>query len=558
MIALSRFVWAVALLTLGVLLPAPNPVTAQTAAAAGYEGEVSGRLERILQRERLIIGVRTDYPPWGMIGEGGAIVGLEPDLARDLAARLGVGLELVAVSATNRLQWLEQGRVDLVIATVGDTEERQGISDLLQPHYYASGVRLLAREGSLFSAWGQLRGQTVCFVDGTQFNRTLVERFLVRPLVLAGNREAVLALQNGRCVGWAFDESVLAQLVRAGEVPGYAPHLPAILTTRWTIAVAKGEGTAPLGQIVSDSIADWHRTGAIARAEATWGLPPSGFVARQSTLWSAKDADGALVCQRGADGGFPSECLSDRIALDVSSGIEVPPWAAHLGGWLGLSPDLLFDSYTRSRFAGGLGVTVLLSAVAIVGALVFGVAAGWLDTVLWRRGGVAWLLRLPLQAVFAVARMTPPILQLYMVFFGLGALMASSYAMTPGAFLTAAVVFSAYAGSANALLVAASLRHMQARHPERSLTALLPEATERVSDGLTASCVTIVKAAGLASTIAVTEVISVANTLIAEGGDARTVMNLLLVFYLLFVLGAVWLFGAIRRRLVAHRARAGS
>ena len=351
---------------------------------------------------------------------------------------------------------------------------------------------------------------------------------------------------------------MLAQLVRAGEVPGYEPQLPAILTTPWTIAVARGEGAAPRGRILSDSIADWHRSGTIARAEAGGGLPPTEVVARQSALWAAQDGGGALLCRRDAEGRVPAECLSDRIARSGNGTVAVPPWAAHLGGWLGLSPELLFDSYTRSQLAGGLGVTVLLSAVAIVGALILGVAAGWLDTALWRRGGVALLLRLPLQGFFAVARMTPPILQLYMVFFGLGAMMASSYAITPGAFLTAAVVFSAYAGSANAVLVAHSLRHMQARHPERSLTALLPGATERVFDGLMASCVNIVKAAGMASTIAVAEVISVANTLIAEGGDARTVMNLLLVFYFLFVLAVVWLFGAIRRRLVAHRAEVGS
>ena len=67
-------------------------------------------MEHILQRGRLIVGVKTDYPPWGMVAPDGSIVGLEPDLARDAAERLGVALELVPVTAGNRLQRLIRGR----------------------------------------------------------------------------------------------------------------------------------------------------------------------------------------------------------------------------------------------------------------------------------------------------------------------------------------------------------------------------------------------------------------------------------------------------------------
>ena len=92
------------------------------AAAAEAPG---GRLQRIEERGRLIVGVKADYPPWGMVAPDGSIVGLEADLARDAAERLGVELELVPVTAGNRLQRLEQGQVDLVIATLGDTAERR-------------------------------------------------------------------------------------------------------------------------------------------------------------------------------------------------------------------------------------------------------------------------------------------------------------------------------------------------------------------------------------------------------------------------------------------------
>ena len=57
------------------------------------EDETTELMDLIKARGKLVVGVKTDYPPWGGIDEDAKKVGLEPDLARDLARRLGVGLE---------------------------------------------------------------------------------------------------------------------------------------------------------------------------------------------------------------------------------------------------------------------------------------------------------------------------------------------------------------------------------------------------------------------------------------------------------------------------------
>ena len=63
----------------------------------------SGQLEAIRQRGVLVVGVKTDYPPFGMLSSAAVQEGFEHDLAADLAARLGVQLRTVGVSSTNRL-----------------------------------------------------------------------------------------------------------------------------------------------------------------------------------------------------------------------------------------------------------------------------------------------------------------------------------------------------------------------------------------------------------------------------------------------------------------------
>ena len=104
-----------------------------------------GQLFKIISRGELVVGVKADYPPWGQYNSDGTqLVGLEVDLAKDLAKRLGVDLRLVPVNSRNRLTKVEDGSVDLIIATMGDTSKRREQSGLLLPNYYSSIFKCLS------------------------------------------------------------------------------------------------------------------------------------------------------------------------------------------------------------------------------------------------------------------------------------------------------------------------------------------------------------------------------------------------------------------------------
>src|SRR3546814_15635818 len=100
-------------------------------------------IDDIKKRGKLIVGVKADYAPYGFLDSSGKIVGLEPDLAQDVADVLGVELELVPVVSSNRMQFLEQGKIDLMIATMTDTAERRGVVDMIDPNHYSSGTNTL-------------------------------------------------------------------------------------------------------------------------------------------------------------------------------------------------------------------------------------------------------------------------------------------------------------------------------------------------------------------------------------------------------------------------------
>src|SRR5437870_8908209 len=100
-------------------------------------------LDDIKKKGVLVVGTKADYRPFGFLDPSGKIIGFEADLAGDVAKRLGVKLELLPVVASNRIQFLQQGKIDLMIATMSDTPERRKIVDIVDPVYYGSGTNIM-------------------------------------------------------------------------------------------------------------------------------------------------------------------------------------------------------------------------------------------------------------------------------------------------------------------------------------------------------------------------------------------------------------------------------
>src|SRR3954449_197557 len=135
---------------LGAALPAA-PAAAQT-------------LEKIKQRGVLVVGSKADYKPFGFRDPSGAIVGFEPDIARLVAEKLGVKLELEPVVSSNRMQFLQQGKIDLMIATMNDKPDRRKVVYIVEPSYYSSGVNMLAPKAGKFKDWKDLKDKKVCMI----------------------------------------------------------------------------------------------------------------------------------------------------------------------------------------------------------------------------------------------------------------------------------------------------------------------------------------------------------------------------------------------------------
>jgi len=80
--------------------------------------------EEIKARGKLMVGVLTDYPPFGGTDAQQQPAGYDADVAKLMAKSLGVTLELVPVTGPNRIPYLLTNKVDVLIATFGITAER--------------------------------------------------------------------------------------------------------------------------------------------------------------------------------------------------------------------------------------------------------------------------------------------------------------------------------------------------------------------------------------------------------------------------------------------------
>ncbi len=507
------------------------------------------RLTLIHQRGALIVGVKADYPPFGMRDATGQLVGFEPDLAAELARRLGVDLQLVAVTSTNRLQRLEEGAIDVVIATLGDTAQRRRIATLIEPHYYASGVTVLAPPDTRLSGWADLRGRKVCATQGAYFNREMSQRHLLDLQIFSGTRDTRLALRDGRCIAWLYDDTALANFRRDPDWAEYRTPLPPTLLSPWAVAIAAAESGSPLERAIADGIADAHHSGWLIDAERRWSIEPSRFLADARQLWTQVDAEGRPVCARLTSGEWPIECrYAERLTATEVSGLR------HVGLLVrertGLDLTFVYDAYDRGLFLRGLWLTIQLLVACVIGSLLVGCAGALAAT-----SGVP-LLGGWVRATAMLGRMTPPLLLIYVMFFGVGHLVVTRFGWTVDGFLVAAACLSLYAGCSTVFAILDASAVLERRRPGFALRwNTLPQALRLAYAPVVAILVNVVKATGMASVIAVPELISASTAIVAEHGNAGVMMNVLMIVYFLVVLLVVRIFAGIERRVLQRDPR---
>jgi len=261
-------------------------------ATSAYAAECTNEVwNKVMERGKVVVGVKADYKPWGYRDSDGSIVGMEIDFAQAAADAMGVELETVAVQSSNRMQFLEQGKIDMMIATMSDRADRREIVGIVQPNYYTSGTNIMAPKALGFKEWEDLRGKSVCGKQGAFYNQVVTERYGVEVVAFTGNAEAKQALRDKKCVAWVYDDSSIGSDLSSGEFEDFEMPLASEDDNPWGMAVPLAEKDCVFGNFMSGLTFNLHQSGKLIELEKKWGIQPTTYLTdKQSAYgdWLAK------------------------------------------------------------------------------------------------------------------------------------------------------------------------------------------------------------------------------------------------------------------------------
>ncbi|MGL5737150.1 MAG: transporter substrate-binding domain-containing protein [Beijerinckiaceae bacterium] len=256
-------------------------VSACAVFASGAAQAADGRLKEILDRGSVRVGVQGAFKPWSFPATDGSLQGIEVDLAKSVADALGVKFEPVVITSANRIQMLQQGKIDLIIGGMYDTAERRKIVGIIEPSYWTSGPTLLAKKG-MIKDWKDIADKPVCGKQGNAYNKMAETQLKTKLTAYAGNTEAKEALRTGKCIAWLYDDvSIMADL----EMPEWADYempVPTLYTNPWAAAVPLEEQNKGWGAFMTGMAYRWQAEGKLIELAKKWNVKPDPWFAEQN------------------------------------------------------------------------------------------------------------------------------------------------------------------------------------------------------------------------------------------------------------------------------------
>jgi polar amino acid transport system substrate-binding protein len=231
-------------------------------------------LDDVLKAKKITIAIPTDYPPYGFVGTDLKPQGLDIDMAKLIASKLGVELELAPVTSANRIAYLQTKKAELVISTLGKNPDREKVIDFTaaySPFFQA----VFGPKSMNIKSWADLNGKSVGVTRGAMEDQELakvapagvdVKRF-------EDNNVTVSSFVSGQVQLIATGASV------AGSMMAKNPQLNTeykllLKDSPNFIGVAKGEDKLRLK--VNEIIVDAKKSGEIDKMANKWLGRPAG------------------------------------------------------------------------------------------------------------------------------------------------------------------------------------------------------------------------------------------------------------------------------------------
>lgn len=245
-----------AVTAIGLLAGCGSNNTAETSAAAESEAAASDAKFRTLDDIKadgtINIGVFSDKAPFGYVDENGEYQGYDVYFANKLAEDLGVELNFVSTEAASRIEYLQTGKVDVILANFTVTPERAEEVDFALP-YMNVALGVVSHDDNVITDLSQVGADDqVIVISGTTAETYLTKNYPdIKLQKFDTYAAAKSAFENGTGVAWANDNTEVIAFAKENE--GYTVGIDS-LGSADTIAPAVSKGNTTLLDWINDEI----------------------------------------------------------------------------------------------------------------------------------------------------------------------------------------------------------------------------------------------------------------------------------------------------------------
>ena len=227
--------------------------------------------DSIIERGYLKVGINLDSKPFGFKDEKGEVCGYDAELAKYISQYIygnRSSVKFIPVTPNDRLLKISTGEVDIVIATMTITPQRQEVINFSIP-YDTAGMSILVNSSSKITSLSDLAGENVGIIWGTTAEKNI--RNMVPTANIIGFRsynDAYRALKSGAVNAITSDDTILSRfIIEDSEVK--------LLPKRYTrepygIGFKEGKGSAKLRKVLDFAINDMKQKNIINRLHKKW------------------------------------------------------------------------------------------------------------------------------------------------------------------------------------------------------------------------------------------------------------------------------------------------
>jgi polar amino acid transport system substrate-binding protein len=222
---------------------APSRQGAQEARRLPAKPKLPALPSEVRSRGRWQIGVKCDTPPFGYQDTSGRNRGYDIEVAKQFA-RWAFGnanrVEYTCVTTASRIPTLQSERVDIIIATITWTAEREQQIDFSLPYYGALGRLLVPNSTTVGRLAGWMRGKRIVSTSGSIYDRWIRNCFKDTTFqVVSSPGAGVLAVKNRQVDAFMYDDAFLVGVAANDSDLKMSGHR--FLDVPWGIGIRKGE-----------------------------------------------------------------------------------------------------------------------------------------------------------------------------------------------------------------------------------------------------------------------------------------------------------------------------